>query len=282
MMLHKQKIRMIGLDLDGTVYNDAKEITRPVREAIEAAIDRGVVVLPATGRPVDGLPEAFLKIRGVRYALTSNGAAIIDLSTGERIYEDCIQPEKASEIMGNMLEYRGLSETYMDGKCYSDRTNFENAMNFRALPKAMMDYIRKTRILVDELPAFILDMKKPVEKLHMIFGDMDIRRQAFDGLCGAYPEFTITSAAPFNMEINSPTCNKGSGLLALGRLLGIAPEEIMACGDSGNDYPMICAAGFSVAMGNAQDRIKEAADFVTKTNEEDGVAYAIRRFVLEA
>ena len=277
----RSNIRMIGLDLDGTVYNDAKEITRPVREAIEAAIRRGVVVLPATGRPATGLPEAFLNIPGVRYALTSNGAAIVDLSCGEQIYEDCLEPAQAAKIMEKMLEYRGLAETYMDGRCYSDRTNFENAMNFKALPEAMVAYIRKSRILVDRLPEFILEMDQPVEKLHMIFGDMDIRRQAFDGLCGAYPDYTITSAAPFNMEINSPTCNKGSGLIALGKLLGIKREEIMACGDSGNDYPMICAAGLSVAMGNAQERIKAAADFVTKTNEEDGVAYAIRKFVLE-
>lgn len=280
--MQQRRIRMIGLDLDGTVYNDAKEITHPVREAIEAAIHRGVVVLPATGRPRTGLPEAFLAIPGVRYALTSNGAAIIDLATEERIYEDCIDAVEASRLVGSMLEYKGLAETYMDGQCYSDRRNFHMAMDFPGIPEPLKAYIRKTRILVDNLPEFIMDLNWPVEKLHMLFGDMDVRARTFEGLRGAYPDYNITSAAPFNMEINAPTCDKGSGLIALGKILGIAPEEIMACGDSGNDYPMICSAGFSVAMGNAEEKIKQAADFVTKTNEEDGVAYAIRRFVLEA
>lgn len=280
--MQQRKIRMIGLDLDGTVFNEAKEITQPVREAIEAAIDRGVVVLPATGRPRTGLPEAFLSIPGVRYALTSNGAAIIDLATEERIYEDCIDAVVAAGLVERMLGYEGLAETYMDGQCYSDRNNFDQAMDFYDISEPLKVYMRKTRILVDHLPEFIADMKRPVEKLHMLFGDMDVRAQAFEGLRGAYPDYNITSAVSVNMEINAPTCNKGSGLIALGKVLGIAPEEIMACGDSGNDYPMICAAGFSVAMGNAEEKIKQAADFVTKTNEEDGVAWAIRRFVLEA
>ena len=274
-------IRMIGLDLDGTVYNNAKEITFEVKAAIEAAIRQGVVVLPATGRPQGGLPKDFLAIPGVRYAVVSNGAAVLDLETGVRIYEDCIKKEEAADMISSMLKFTGLAEAYMDGRCYTDRKNYENEKNFAYVPPGLLAYIKKTRIPVDNLPEFVKAQGHPVEKLHMIFGDMDIRRRAFDTMKQLYPKHNIVSAAPFNMEINSPTCNKGSSLIQLGKILGIGKNQLMVCGDSGNDYLMMKAAGFAVAMGNAEERIKLAADFVTKSNEDNGVAYAIHRFVLD-
>ena len=273
-------IRMIGLDLDGTVYNNDKVITPGVLRAIRAAIGRGIIVLPATGRPKGGLPEDFMNIPGVRYALTSNGAAVYDLESGKRIIENCIEKELAARIIERMLSFPGLAETYMEGLCYTDQKNYENAQNFAFVPAGLLEYIRRTRIPKADLAAFMRTQEHPAEKLHMIFGDMKVRDQAFSSLRGQFPDFNITSASPFNMEINAPGCDKGSSLLALGKLLGIKRSEIMVCGDSGNDYPMMLAAGFSVAMGNAEDKIKQAADAVTKTNEEDGVAWAIETFAL--
>lgn len=280
-MNEKMDIRMIGLDLDGTVFNDAKEITPGVRQAISQAINQGVVVLPATGRPVGGLPQAFLDIPGIHYALTSNGAAVVDLCTGRRLYENCIDKDFAAGMVTDMLEFKGLAECYMDGKCYTDRKNYENADNFSFVPQSLLEYIRKTRIPKDDLAGYIREQPFGVEKLHMIFGDMKIRDDAFMKMKEKYPDYNITNASSFNMEINAPTCDKGSGLLALGRILGIKREQIMACGDSGNDLPMIRAAGFSVAMANGEEKIRQAADFITKANTEDGVAWAIRKFVLK-
>ena len=98
----ERSIRMIGLDLDGTVFNNAKEITEHTRQVLAEAIRRGVVVLPATGRPRTGLPEAFLSIPGVRYALTANGGRIVDLETGEPIYQCLIPWELTQEIIAEM------------------------------------------------------------------------------------------------------------------------------------------------------------------------------------
>lgn len=273
------KIAMIGLDLDGTVYNNAKEITPGVKAAIRDAIDQGVVVLPATGRPKGGLPADFLAIPGVRYALTSNGAVVIDLKNGRPVYEKCMEKTQAMQIISTMLRFEGLTEAYMDGRCYTDRKNYENEKNFSHTPPALLEYIRKTRVPVEDLAAFVAAQEHPVEKLHMIFGDMQVRSRAFEEMRRRYPYLNITSASSFNMEINAAGCDKGSSLVALGEILGISRSAIMACGDSGNDLPMLEAAGFAVAMGNATEKIKAAADFVTKSNEEDGVAYAIRRFV---
>ena len=83
-----------------------------------------------------------------------------------------------------------------------------------------------------------------------------------------------------NVEVNAAGVDKGTGMLRLGRLLGIRPGEIMTCGDGNNDLPMIRAAGLGVAMGNAIDEVKQAADYITCTNDEDGAAKAIERFAL--
>ena len=270
-----KNIRLVGLDLDGTVFNEAKEITPAVREAIKKAIERGITVIPATGRPVSGLPEAFISIPGVRYALTSNGAAVVDLKTGRRVHEDCIDSGWAAKIVGTMLEFDGLAEVYVDGLCYTDEKNFRRALNFAAIPDALKEYMRKTRNPVADIQGFLSHSQSRVEKLHMMFDDPKVREAAFERLRGRYPQLTITEATSFNMEINAPTANKGSGLLALGQYLGIPRTSIMACGGSGNDYAMIHEAGYSVAMGNATEKIKAAADFVTKTNEEDGVAFVL-------
>ena len=94
------------------------------------------------------------------------------------------------------------------------------------------------------------------------------------------PDLELVGSLKYNIEINAAGVNKGTGLVNLGRLLGIRREEIMACGDGDNDTVMLREAGFGVAMGNAEEQVKEAADYITLTNEEEGVAEAIEKFVL--
>ena len=105
----KSKIRMVGLDLDGTVFNNNKEISTHTRSVLKEAIHQGCIVLPATGRPEIGLPGAFLEIPGVEYALTSNGARIIRIPSGETVYEELIPCEVALHVIGVMKQWAGES-----------------------------------------------------------------------------------------------------------------------------------------------------------------------------
>ena len=98
-----QDIRLVALDLDGTVFNDKKEITPRTLAAIRTACERGVAVLPATGRTASGVPEAFTAIPGVRYALTSNGASVVDLQTGEQLVNQPFKTEDALKIYDCLL-----------------------------------------------------------------------------------------------------------------------------------------------------------------------------------
>lgn len=274
----KPRVKLIGLDLDGTLFTNHKTITERSRHAIEAALFKGVVVVPATGRPLSGIPEEFLSIPKICYALTSNGASVWDLNTHSLIHACPIPLEEALELMDFLEPYDNIVEVYQDGSSYSSKRSIELALDFyKHTP--FYEYIKKTRKPTGDLPGFLKAQQKPIEKFNIIIPNPE-KKEALEKELLAFKNLVVTSASSMNLELNHKDATKGSGLIALGAHLGVLPEEIMACGDSSNDFTMIRDCGLGVAMGNAQDSIKEAADFITLTNEEDGVAHAIETFVL--
>lgn len=275
----KHKIKLIGLDLDGTVFNDEKVISEHTIHTIQAAIEQGVIVIPATGRPAAGIPNAFTSIPGVDYAVTSNGASIVNLINNQVLYTDYLSIEDSLILLDILDPYDTLIDIFIEGCAYTNASQMEQLEHYiPSLP--LIKYIRATRKTYScNIKDFILSQGKPVEKIHLLFHDFDIRAAVAETL-KPLPFISLTTAYPANLEINTYTANKGNGILKLGELLGISKKEIMVCGDGGNDLAMIQMAGLGVAMGNASEEIKKAADFITKTNEEDGVAYAIEKFVL--
>lgn len=279
----KSEIRMVGLDLDGTVFNNKKEITPHTKEVLEQAIRQGCVILPATGRPQIGLPKAFLEIPGVEYALTSNGARILRISSGETVYEELIPWELTLQVIEVLKQWEGEGcnwETYFNGKIYVDADTY-HFVRHASMSPAMEQYIRSTRQRQKDLTEKIRSEKIGMEKLHLIFADTRQRDQREKELQQMFPQLSICHATPFNMEIISGKAGKGNALCALGKILGIEKEAIMACGDAPNDWNMLEMAGFPVVMENADEETRKKGRFITKSNEEDGVAYAIERFVLK-
>ena len=256
-------IRLVALDLDGTVFNDKKEITPRTLAAIRAACARGVAVLPATGRTASGIPAAFTSIPGVRYALTSNGASVVDLTTGEQLVNQ---------------QGGGMMSIFIGGKSYTTRENAENHMD--VVPENLKSYFRTTRIEVDDMHATLRTHAHEIEKYSLIYHDEAERDAAWRAIEAACPGVELTSSLPRNMEVNAPGVTKGSGLLALAAHLGLTRAQTMAVGDSGNDRAMIEAAGLGVAMGNATDDIRKIADVTTDDNNHDGVAAAIEKYVV--
>lgn len=278
--MEKRKIRMIGLDLDGTVFNNEKMITEHTREVLAEAIRQGVVVLPATGRPECGLPEQFLAIPGVRYALTSNGARIIDLVKRKVIYSQLLPWETAAAVIDEVNTWEHcVWEAYYDGEIFVDANAYRFLDHPDMLP-ALKSYMRRTRQPVKGLAEKIRREHISMEKMHMVFENTEYRDQKLQEIREKFPDLAFSNATTFNMEINSADAGKGKGLVALGKILGISREEIMACGDAANDWDMLQMAGFPVVMGNADEETKKLAAFVTKSNEEDGVAYAVEQYVL--
>ena len=144
-----QDIRLIGLDLDGTVFDDAKHISPRNLAAIEAAVQAGIIVLPATGRTATGVPQAFTGIPGVHYALISNGASVVDMRTGEHIVDQPFSLEDSLRVYDVLKPFGGVFSLFVGGKSYA--TKADNDLIDVLVPENMRDYFRKTRIEVPDL-----------------------------------------------------------------------------------------------------------------------------------
>lgn len=268
----KQDIKLIGLDLDGTTLDDEKNIHPRVKAAIAEATKQGIVVLPATGRQLSGVPQEFLQIPGVRYALTANGALVYDFEQKKPLYRDCFTQETALSL----LEYLGkldiIIAMYVDGIGYTQTLNMDGFE--KILPPEMLQYIRESRMKTESLTDVVRQSSEQVEKFSLLFKD-EAKRQKTLATLQKRGDNCTTSSINMNLEVNTPTANKGAGLLALGRQLGFERHQIMAVGDGGNDIEMLKAVGYGVAMGNAPHEVKAVADAVTASCNEAGVALAI-------
>lgn len=272
------QIRLIALDLDGTVFNDKKEITPRTMAAIRAALQKGVTVLPATGRTVTGAPKELLEIPGVRYALTSNGASVVDLHTGEKLVSLPFDADMAQQAYDVVAPYGGMLSIFIDGKSYTPQDNAQSSLDM--VPENLRSYFRKSRIEVPDMHKTLQEHRDEIEKFSILYPTESQRDAAWQAVARACPRVEITSSIERNMELNAPGVSKGRGLMALAERLGLARDQVMAVGDSGNDLTMLEAAGLGVAMGNATAEVRHAADVVTADNNHDGVAEAIEKYVL--
>lgn len=278
---NEYRIRMIGLDMDGTLLTTEKELTEHTREVLREAIDRGVVVLPATGRPLAGIPEEVLKFPGVRYAVASNGARIVDLKESRVLYEDLVPYETGRRVLEICSRYDSMLEIYYDGVGYAEEEKLKHLDEY--VPRLpMARYIASSRRPVADVRAMHEERKAPTDKVQALFRTTEECKKAWKEVEKEIPDIEITGALSNNIEVNAKGVNKGRGLMILGELLGIHREEIMAVGDGSNDIAMLREAGLGVAMENATEAVKAAADVVTLSNDQEGAAAAIEKYVLQA
>lgn len=271
-------IKLISLDLDGTLLDSRKRLSAGNLQALKACIARGVQIVPTTGRTVDGVPAVVKEIPGVRYAIATNGAIIYDMKEEKIIDRRMLDHSKALSILHILEEYPVMYDPYINGRGITEEKFFNHMDNF-GLTKELQDMVRITRDVVPNIIRFVEENDSPIEKINMFFADPSLKSQIRKRL-NEISDIIITSSIPLNLEINHPEATKGKGILRLAEYLGISREETMAFGDGENDLSMIIEAGIGVAMENGIDFLKANADYVTKSNDEDGVAAAIDRFVL--
>lgn len=274
----KKKIRMVGLDLDGTLLNSQKEISAYTKEVIRRANEQGCIVLVSTGRPLTAVPQYILDVVGTKYALTTNGAVIHDMENGEVIWDNLLPVDQAVKAIEIFEAYDVLVEVFIDGIGYTDAKALSHVKDYVALD-SMVKYMLETRIPTDDVKQTLIEKNIPIGKAHAIFRYPEQREEVMQKLWEAM-DVDLTNSSPRDLDVNKKGTNKGVGLLRLGELLGIAREEIMACGDGYNDLEMLTEVGLGVAMGNAEQALKDIADYITDTNDNDGVAKAIEKFVL--
>ena len=279
-MVKDRKIRMIALDLDYTTLRNEKSLSPRTERALREAAAAGVHVVAATGRTFSALPPAILGIDSIRYAVNSNGAEISRLPGRNVIYRNGVGKEQVRAVREMLRDTPFPVEVFRGGQAFANAADLEElAQNGSTYRSAA--YILWSRKPVPDVLALLDGEPEDVENISISFPE-DAEREKMRARLAKIPGVTITSSTGFNLEIGGATTSKAEALSYLMGVLGVAPEELMACGDSPNDAKMLALAGLGVAMGNASDEMKKLADYVTDTNENDGVAKAIERFVLRA
>ncbi len=275
-------IKLIALDLDGTLLNSRGELTPLTLEALALAAKRGVHIVPSTGRAFEGMPEAVRTLPFVRYGLCINGGCLWDAQEEKAIYTAEIPFDRAEEIFDYAERccerYGGMYDCYVDGWGRSDRRFYDHLTDY--VDADVAGIIRSTRRPVDDLRGYVRGLHHDIQKIILFIREKEKHDLVMEELRETLPDMAVTAAIPCNIEINNKEANKGAALRILCRHLGFGTENAMACGDGGNDKTMIEAAGLGVAMANATQEVKEAADYITLSNDEDGVAAVIEKFVL--
>lgn len=277
-----QNIKLIALDLDGTLFNHQGKISEKNKAAIRHAKSHGIQVIISTGRPFVGLPVDELNDLSIDYAITANGSAIYRISKKELLFEDAISAAHGAALLEELYQHTLHMDVFIDGNAYTQQST-RAFINKLQVPESLRAYIRDSRTVVEDLPAFILDNRLNVQKLTLNFlPDMHgglLNRDKILSLLSGHQDLHFVSGGFRNIEVNKTGVSKAKGLLFLCRQLHIPVKATMACGDSENDYDIVTAAGLGVAMANAEPLLLHNADFVTLSNEEHGVAYAIEKLI---
>lgn len=270
----KYDIHVLALDLDGTLTNSEKRVTERTKQALHEAIDMGVHIVLASGRPLAGIrrlaEELELYSRG-GFILAYNGGQIIDLTTGDELVSAVIPKQYYKEIYDAAKEVAGVSIVgYQNEQIYSETPEdaYVQKESFCCgVP------ILKTDNLLEEL-------QEPVHKF-LIPGEpkklsraADYLRREFNGV------LNVMYSEPYFLEIMPLGIQKAYSLQSILYYLHTDKTHLMACGDGMNDIEMLKFAGLSVAMGNACEEAKKYADYITDTNDNDGVAKAVEKFIL--
>lgn len=274
--MKEKNIKIIALDLDGTALNKEKKFSDTSIIAFKEAAQRGINIVIATGRAYNSLPKQLFSIEEIRYVITSNGAVLTDLETGRPIYESCIDGQALDEIR-KMIERDYVSiEACCNGRAYIDEEDLQEILHENKR-KRDLEYVLNTRTPVKNIWDFIR-RSKSVENICLYYSDQKEKQKWLEKL-NRIDNILITSSFPNNHEIGGKNTSKANALKALMKKLGLSPCDLMAVGDSYNDLEMISLAEIGVVMGNSPEDIRREADYVTETNENEGVAKAIRKIL---
>jgi len=266
--------KLVGIDIDGTLLNDQREVTKEVKEAIQAAKWKGVKIVLTTGRPiggVNGLVEELKLNDQDDFVITYNGALVQNTYTNEVIsqisltFQDLKDLYELSKNLHSPMHFFDTEHIYTPNKNINKYTVYESYVN-------QVPLLYRT---IDEISENIL-----IPKI-MFIDDPEKLNRTIENIPNSYKEkYMMVKSAPFFFEILHPEVSKGNAIKKLAEKLSIQQEEIICIGDGGNDLSMIEYAGCGVAMGNAEKEVKEAAQFHTLSNNDHGVAYAIHKLIL--
>jgi len=266
-------IKLIALDMDGTLLNNQKSISDANYQAIMDTKEAGIKVVLASGRPLQGL-QPHLEHLGLTseddFVVSYNGSLVQRVGCGEVLHKTSLKGHDAKSIfkisqqLGVYIHAFSVKQGLITHQ-HNEWTDIEAKLN--GMPATEVDFE-------------MLDDNEDIIKVMMVAHEKQLTAAIKNLPTHLKQQYTVVQSAPFFLELLHPTSNKGIAIEKLTEVLNLSPEQVMCVGDAENDHAMLKFAGLAVAMENADAETKALADHITASNQNDGVARVIEEMVL--
>lgn len=271
----KNKIKLIGVDLDGTLLRDNKTLCDGAEEVMITAARKGIHIVPITGRPFSGIPECIRDIKEIQYIISSNGAQIMNAESGKSIFSFPLSNEKSKEIIEILGCTDCMFEAFADHVGYIEQKVYDYyVQTYKDTPVG--DYIFSSRKVIESIPALFSGTDRTADEIFAICKSEQVRRELVTAL-DKIDNIQYCRLGDRFIEVTKKGTDKGESLEVLCSYLGVKLSQTIAFGDGENDLQFLKKAGIAVAMANASDKVKAHADIIAKSNNDNGVCEIIRK-----
>ena len=266
-------IKLLAVDMDGTCLDSKGRMSQKTFEALKKASEKGVIVVPTTGRNINCLPVPLKNQSFYRYIISSNGALVVDTAEDKEIFKSYIDSKTGAEILKKCRRHLIFIAAHIDRDYY---------VQGKAVYKGVKHYMgddASNLIIVKNMAKTVRKQGGHIEELQLFYYG-ERYRKIIKKIIAPYPDICSAHASNY-AEIFNKNGSKGNALKALADQLGIDMSEVACIGDEENDISMFRVAGTPLAMGNAIDKLKSLAKHILPTNDEDGVAFAVENYILK-
>ncbi len=272
------EIRCVALDLDRTTLDHRGDLSEGNREALCEAMRSGIQVIIASGRSFQVLPKDILALPGIEYAVTGNGSAIYHIPSGRCMKRCLLCPSDIEAVLEAVRGEPVTCEAFMDGRAYAEKKELDRLEEYGFTGHSVA-YVRGTRTPVADIRSFLREHKHHMEGMDVVSAEESVRNRIRERIEKNTAAAYITSSIPQLIEVSHQDTGKHKGVAFLLEYLGLRSEEMAAFGDGDNDMELLRYAGCGIAVSNATEGCKAAADAITKHHQEDGVAHGLREIL---
>ena len=288
--------KLVAIDLDGTLLNSYGEVSEKNKEAIQKAKNKGAEIVIASGRPISSARSYAYEVGADNYIICGNGSVLYDMKKNEILYENYLNKEKVLEIIElcekNSIYYNIYTESSVIAKSLNYNVAFYNYENTKKssdkkteinIVEDVYDYVKKLNTnkflkmtICDESKIVFSSILRKLKNISNI-DVLEVSHMSQKKIKAGTKEISV---GYYYTEVSSKNVDKWYAIEEIMKLENIEQEEVMSFGDNNNDILMIKNAGLGIAMGHSNEQVKKVANFITKTNDEDGVAKALENIVL--
>lgn len=271
-----EQYKLIAFDMDGTLLNSQKKITDKTCEAIQKAIDAGIIVILNTGRCVAELEEYMDVLKNIQYINSTSGALVYDRKSDKDIYSSALDVDTVKAIL-DIVSSKNVMIDFLTRESIVQRDKIEKMEQYRM--EVYRDMFERVTVKWEDICGQYLEKPFPVAKLNIYHTSEEARNYTRQRIEELQLGVEMVNAETTSLEISAKGIDKGIGLEKLCQYLNISLAQTIVVGDADNDIGAMKKAGLAVAMGNANERIKELADVMVADNDHDGCREVIEKYI---